>query len=256
MDREAYKIFATLEHRHWWFLGRRKLYGALLRDVLTRDRGAPPADLTVLDVGCGTGGFLGELGRLGRVVGLEMESAAIEHCRGQGFTDTLVARCDAVPLAAGCADVACLFDVLEHTPDDVAVLREVRRSLAPGGHVAVSVPAYQFLFAHNDRTAHHFRRYTRGRLLKALREAGFEVRRATYVNVLLGLFIVPAVLLFKLKERVFGPPSAPGANNLTVRTPRLLNALFAKIFAGERHVLRHVSSPFGHSVFAVARNPG
>ena len=88
MDREAYKIFATLEHRHWWFLGRRKLYGALLRDVLTRDRGAPPADLTVLDVGCGTGGFLGELGRLGRVVGLEMESAAIEHCRGQGFTDT------------------------------------------------------------------------------------------------------------------------------------------------------------------------
>ena len=58
---------------------------------------------------------------------------------------------------------------------------------------------------------------------------------------------------FKLKEALF--PPREGSSNLSWPVPRPLNRLLAWIFASERHVLRHVSAPFGHSLFVVARRP-
>ena len=252
MEREAFKLFATLERDHWWFRGRRAVYLPLLEHALD---GGPRRPLRLLDVGCGVGGFLGPLGRLGEVCGTERDEASVRWCRERGFLRTLVAACDALPVPAASHDVVCLWDVIEHVDDDAGVLREAHRVLRPGGHVALSVPAYQFLFAQNDRVAHHKRRYTRGRLVDVLRAAGFEVVRATYVNVLLSLVIVPVVLALKLEQALRPPPPDDPSNNLSVRIPRPLNELLAGVFACERHVLRHLSAPFGHSVFAVGRRP-
>jgi len=293
VERYGFKLFAELADRHWWFLGRRRLYLSLLRSVLERDgiavppgaaddvpafpaardastvaaargastaaaprgaaAGAAPA-LAVLDIGCGVGGFLTSLARFGRVTGLELDEPAIAFCRERGFPRTLVAASDRLPVPQASQDLLCLWDVLEHTPDDRAVLTEMLRCLRPGGHLVLSVPAYQWLYSNNDRVAHHFRRYTRGDLVRKLRAAGFEVRKATYVNCVLGVAIIPTVLVIKGWERLFHVPYAT-RNNLDLPAPGPINALFAGIFAGERHVLRHVSSPFGHSLFVVARRP-
>src|SRR5262249_14428140 len=161
--------------------------------------------------------------------GLELDAEAIAYCRRRGLPRTLVARSDALPVAAASQDLLCLWDVLEHTPDDRAVLAELYRCLRPGGHLALSVPAYQFPYANNHRVAHHQRRYTRGGLVKRLREAGFEVRKATYVNVALSVLIIPAVLLIKLKERLRPVPD-DDTTNLSWRLPRPVNALLAAIF--------------------------
>jgi SAM-dependent methyltransferase len=253
VERYGFKLFAALQDRHWWFIGRRRLYLPLLRGVLEQDGVLPPLR-SVLDVGCGVGGFLGPLADFGRVTGLELDEPSIAWCREHGFPRTAVAASDRLPVPEASQDLLCLWDVLEHTPDDRAVLAEMRRALRPGGHLVLSVPAYQWLYANNDRVAHHFRRYTRGDLVRKLRASGLEVRKATYVNCVLGLAIVPTVLLIKLRERAFNIPFAT-SNNLDVPAPGPLNALFGAIFAGERHVLRHVSSPFGHSLFVVARRP-
>jgi SAM-dependent methyltransferase len=219
----------------------------------TTSRTAAPA-LAILDIGCGVGAFLTSLARFGRVTGLELDEPSIAFCREHGFPLTAVAGSDHLPVPAASQDLLCLWDVLEHTPDDRAVLAEMLRCLKPGGHLAISVPSYQFLYANNDRVAHHFRRYTRGDLVRKLRQAGFEVRKATYVNCVLGLAIVPTVLAIKAREKLLHIPYGT-KNNLDVPAPGPLNALFAGIFGGERHVLRHVSSPFGHSLFVVARRP-
>jgi SAM-dependent methyltransferase len=253
VERAAFKQFALLESRHWWFVGRRRLYPELLARVLRRDRGVE-GGLRVVDVGCGVGGFLEPLQRFGRVLGLELDEPAIAFCRERGQRDTAVAISDALPLLRASQDLVCLWDVLEHTPDDARVLKEALDCLKPGGHLALSVPAYGFLYANNDRVAHHRRRYTRGQIRSRLREAGFEVRKATYVNVLLSLVIIPAVLLIKCKERLFPVQDDP-TSNLTWPVPRPLNALLAWVFASERHVLSVWDAPFGHSIFAVARRP-
>lgn len=255
MDRKAFELFAKLEERHWWFVGRRRLYVPLLEHVLTRRLGHPPRNLRVADVGCGVGGFLAPLAKLGHVFGLELDEPALEFAAAHDRGPLAAGRCDQLPLPDDSIDVATLWDVLEHTEDDLAVLREVVRCLRPGGHVAVSVPAYQFLFANNDRVAHHHRRYTRGMLLKRMAAAGLTPVKATYVNVILAPAIIPAVLLLKLKERLMGRSQAD-ANNLSFSTPRPLNALLATIFSGERHLLRHLSAPFGHSLFVVAAKLG
>ncbi|RKY20292.1 MAG: hypothetical protein DRQ55_08115 [Planctomycetota bacterium] len=253
MDRAAFALFAKLEQQHWWFRGRRGLYLPLLEHVLRR-QGVTPGQLTVADLGCGVGGFLAPMQRFGRVIGLELDEPAVAFAHERGRSAMAVAACDPLPLADASIDLATLWDVLEHTPDDTAVLREAARVLRPGGHLALSVPAYQFLFAHNDEVAHHYRRYTRGAVLRRLRAAGLEPVKATYVNVTLSPLIIPAVLALKLKQRLLCR-GHEGANNLTVRTPRVANALLARVFAAERALLKHVSAPFGHSILAVARRP-
>ena len=255
MERAAFDLFASLQADHWWFRGRRTLYTALLEHVLRRDLQRAPRGLRVLDVGCGAGGWLQPLSVFGTVTGIELDEPSIRFCREHELHRTLVGRVDALPVPPASHDLVCLWDVIEHTPDDLQVLAEARRALRPGGHLVLSVPAYQFLYANNDRVAHHYRRYTRGRLVRQLQAAGFSVRKATYVNTLLGIGIIPAVLLIKLKEGLARVPDDPG-NNLSIRVPRPLNTALAAVFGSERHLLRHVDAPFGHSLFAVARKDG
>lgn len=69
-----------------------------------------------------------------------------------------------------------MLDVIEHVEDDVAFVRDVvDGSLAPGGWVLVSVPAYQALFSSHDRALRHFRRYAPGSIRTVLEAAGLRV---------------------------------------------------------------------------------
>lgn len=250
MDREAFHQFATLEERHWWFRGRRALYLPVLEHALRRRLGRDPTDLLVIDAGCGTGGFLEPLRRFGTVHGFELDEPSVGFCQERGFTNTFVGRSDQLAFRPDTVDLFTLFDVLEHTPDDEAVLAELHRNLKPGGHICLSVPAYQWLFSNNDKVAHHYRRYTRGELTTKLRRAGFEIVKATYVNVTLSPLIIPAVLAMKLKQRLF-PVEDDTTTNLSHTPAAPINGTLGAIFGGERHLLRHVSAPFGHSLLVI-----
>lgn len=76
------------------------------------------------------------------------------------------------------------INVLEHLEDDAAFLRDFYRCLEPGGRLFVYVPAFQVLFSANDERVGHVRRYTRSTLVNRIRDAGFVVERARYVDSL------------------------------------------------------------------------
>jgi len=156
-----------------------------------------------------------------------------------------------LPFADASFDLVCLFDTIEHIPDDEQALREARRVCKPGGHVFVSVPAYAWLWSQNDRTAHHLRRYTAGRLRSVLRRAGFVPEKVSYFNTLLLPLIVPAVLWQKLMDRLGRLPA--GYNNMSVPLSPWCNRLFTALMSSERFLLRWLSAPLGHSVMALAR---
>lgn len=247
MDRVAYEAFAELEHSHFWFVSRRRIFF----DQLDRALGPDAKGHRVLEVGCGAGGMMGPLQRYGEVTGLDIDLEYVQFCRSRGFTRVLCGSGYELPFGDGAFDLVCLFDTIEHIPDDVQALREIRRVLRPGGAVFLSVPAYQWLWSQNDKTAHHFRRYTRSRLRRALRAAGLAPVRASYFNSLLLPLIVPAVLWQKLMDRMGRLPA--GYNNMSVRLSPFVNRVFTWIMSSERRVLRHLTLPAGHSVFALAR---
>jgi SAM-dependent methyltransferase len=245
MEETAYRQFVELERTHFWFIGRRRIFMHLLGQQLNGQ-----ADARILDVGCGAGGMLEPLARFGTVTGVDTSPELVEFCRSRGFARTVVGSAYELPARDGSVDLVTLFDTIEHVPDDARALREARRALGFGGVLFISVPAYQFLYANNDRVAHHERRYTARQLRRKLADAGFEPVKITYFNTLLFPLILPAVLLKKLQERLVSPGDR---TNLSHALPRLLNALLTTIMSSERRLLTRWNMPFGHSIIAIAR---
>ena len=174
----------------------------------------------------------------------------VGQCRARGINNVLAASATELPIKGGFFDLVTLFDCLEHIDDDQAALNEARRVLRPDGLLFVSVPSYQFLYAQNDRLAHHKRRYTLSALRSKIHGAGFEVVHASYINFWLFPIILPIVLTIKLKDHV-GLGNGR-TTNLSYPLPQWMHGCLAAIFSSERHVVSRWSSPVGHSLFLLA----
>ncbi len=77
--------------------------------------------------------------------------------------------------------VVCL-NVVEHLPDDVAALRNIRNALAEGGRAVVLVPCGPWLYGSLDEVLGHYRRYTPEQLVDAAQRAGFQVEQVLKFN--------------------------------------------------------------------------
>lgn len=98
--------------------------------------GAGPGRL--LDVGCGEGAFLRFVrGRGWSAVGLEVAWSAAASASLSGVA---VGGLDAVRADAG-FDAITFWDVLEHVPEPLQMLRAARERLRPGGVVVTSLPS-------------------------------------------------------------------------------------------------------------------
>jgi len=246
MEPTVYEQFAHLEEGHFWFKGRRAIFFDLIQRSLNGRR-----DLQILEIGCGAGGMLAPLQRFGHVHGVDIAHDYMRYCRHRGHERVVTGSGYELPFADNSFDLVALFDVIEHIEDDHRVLLETKRILKPNGQVFISVPAYQFLWSQNDRVAHHLRRYTSSQLSKVLAGAGLQPRKLTYFNTFLFPLILPAVLVLKLKEMVFGLPDSQ--TNLSHDFKEPVNSMFAWLMGAERYLLRHMEFPFGHSLIAIAR---
>jgi len=193
-----------------------------------------PEPGAVLDVGCGRGLMLAELGRRGwKAVGVEMSEAASRHAREELGLDVRVGELTALELPASSFDVVCFFHVLEHLPDPDAALAEARRVLKPDGRLLVEVPNFGSLQSrlargrgfHVDAPRHLFH-FTRAALVSALERAGFEPGRVRTHSFEFGYFGMLQSLLNRftrrqnalyemLKNRTARPPGSLGGDSAT-----------------------------------------
>jgi SAM-dependent methyltransferase len=251
MQQHTYAILRRVEERHWWFVGRRRIIRSFLERLCRDLKGARPghagpnSTLKILDVGCGTGANLEMLSQFGEAEGVDVSDEALSFCRQRGLTNVKQGAAESLPYKTDSFDLVTGLDVVEHFDDDLAGLKEMRRVLRQGGRALLFVPAFMFLWGVQDDVSNHRRRYTLKELKGVVQDAGFEVERATYVNL---SFFAP-ILLGRLFMRATGlkPESE---NNLTVG---FLNGVLGRLLGSESLPLRFLNFPFGVSIICVVR---
>lgn len=146
----------------------RYLVPALFRPLAAEliGRAAPQPGDRVLDVACGTGAVARQLpplvGTDGTVVGLDFSPAMLDVAHSLPPSnppiDWRLGSADAIPAPDASFDLVFCQQGLQFFPDRAAALREMRRVLAPGGRVVLSVsrglehqPVYAALNAAMER---------------------------------------------------------------------------------------------------------
>lgn len=181
-DPQAFAALAAAEQGSFWFRTRNRL----ILWTLKRHR---PTMERYLEIGCGTGFVLSAVCASFpglEATGSEVFVAGLPHARRRlPGVELLQMDAQRVPYNAE-FDAVGAFDVLEHIDDDDRVLREVHRSLKPGGALVVTVPQHPRLWSAQDDYAHHVRRYRIGELASKMRAAGFQIELDTsFVSLLL-----------------------------------------------------------------------
>ncbi|HTR89306.1 MAG TPA: class I SAM-dependent methyltransferase [Solirubrobacteraceae bacterium] len=197
MDRNYELQTHRAEDRHWWYRGRRTVLERVIGDLRL------PARARILDAGCGSGRNMVDLARHGTVTGIELSSTSVELARERKVGEVMEGSLLQMPFESGSFDFGASLDVIEHLEDDVGALRELRRVIAPGGTLLITVPAYQWLWSGHDVINHHHRRYTRRSLAAAAERAGWESVRTTYFNSLL----LPVAIVLRVLERFSRKPT-------------------------------------------------
>jgi SAM-dependent methyltransferase len=145
---------------------------------------------------------------------VDLSQASLRKLRAHGGHG--VRASGRLPFCDGAFSAVCMFEVLEHIPDDDQAIAEIARVLRPGGALLFSVPVNPAAYSGFDAACEHVRRYDARDLAQRLSAHGLDIERwATQrsrfrpgVGWLAGVLLrvanrVPALMLW-LKRKALG----------------------------------------------------
>jgi SAM-dependent methyltransferase len=238
VDLKEAEILGTSIDDHWYYISKGRALCHFLGDIKVDQ---------VLDVGAGSGVFsrlLLDEGYCDSAICVDSnydEEKAETH-RGKPIEFVRSAMSVAPKLVL-------MMDVLEHVADDTALLRDYVEQLEPGGHVLITVPAFQFMWSGHDVFLEHFRRYTIKSLEAVVVQSGLDPVKSRYFFG--GLF--PALAVMRgIRKLSFNRGSLNARSELKTYPGWLNNALIT-FHDIERRTLFGVNKFFGLSAFCLCR---
>ncbi len=143
---------------------------------------------SVLDVGCSTGLFLNTARSAGwDVFGVEYSADSAQQARQKFGLNVVDGALDASRLQGRTFDVVTLWDVLEHVPEPLVTLAEVRKLLKPDGLLFIKTPnvdgwfprlslrlARRLNFWRHPEPPGHLFQFSETTLKRIVQQAGFE----------------------------------------------------------------------------------
>lgn len=134
--------------------------------------------MSVADIGAGTGYFSTRLARVSpkvSVYAVDVEPAMVDHLKKRAQAEklanvTAVLAAAASPNLAAPVDVVLVVDTYHHLPDRPSYFRELRKSLKPGGRVAI----VDFRKNAPDGPPEHFR-FTPQQIESEMKTAGYQL---------------------------------------------------------------------------------
>ena len=231
------------ESTSWWAVARRRLFQETLGQALDGKR-----EGRVLDLGCAANLQCDHVPDL-RVIHVHSSLPLLAFQQMEGGENLVCSRPEELAFVSNSFDAIVCGDLLQSAPDDVVVLRELRRVLKDGGLLCLTVPAYMFLWGEADEAAGNQRRYSASELRRKLNTCGFEIHRVSYF-VAAGL--VPSMIARfgkdTFKKTVARIPQS-------AETSRLANAGMVTLLDFERTLMHYINLPFGTRLVGWARKP-
>ena len=245
MDKLYYEEYFDLERKHWWFRARKKIIASLLKKYFRED------DASILNVGAATGETSNMLGSFGAVTSVEYEKECCSFVKQKLNLDFIPASITELPFGNNSFNLVCAFDVIEHVQDDHLAVQEMMRVCKPGGLIAVTVPAYMFLWSHHDDINHHIRRYSPHELSNLFRNLNGKKIYSSYFNTIL----FPIIAITRLAANVFPKVvNRRGSGSDFSYSGGSLSSLFYSLMVSENFWMsRGISFPFGVSQILLFR---
>jgi 2-polyprenyl-3-methyl-5-hydroxy-6-metoxy-1,4-benzoquinol methylase len=135
----------------------------------------------LLDIGCAEGFFLFNASKAGYITkGIELSQDAAAYARGEFDIDVETKPLEELQFSQDYFDVVTLWQVLEHLPYPLMILKEIYRILKPGGLIVVAtpniagIPAKVFGRRWWNIKRGHINQFTPKTLVAVLKNAGFK----------------------------------------------------------------------------------
>jgi SAM-dependent methyltransferase len=236
--KEEEYILGDKIHDHWYYVSKGRAMRKFLGDMKIPE---------ILDVGAGSGIFSRQLlneGVCDRAVCLDPNypEEKTENHNGKQiqFVKTIEKSSQKLIL---------MMDVLEHVPDDLALLKEYVDSMEVGGHVLITVPAFQFLWSGHDVFLEHYRRYTIEMIEAVVKKAGMTPVESRYFFG----SIFPAIAAIRGIKKAFLDRGAIKAQSELKLYPDWLNNALITVHDIERRTFFSFNKLFGLSIFCMCR---
>ncbi len=185
MHNSEYENIYTNELTHWWYL----TLHSLIIQIIYKEFG-DNNNISILDAGCGTGGFLSKLDDYSQKEGFDFSETAVDFCLKRGLTNCFVQDLNTwVPSRT--YDVIVSSDVLYHKNiiDDQLIFNRFYEALNPGGILILNLPAFEILKRNHDIVVETKKRYTRKDLRQLYSNTKFK-RMQSFYRLPLLFFVV------------------------------------------------------------------
>ncbi len=157
-----------------------------LKNAINKEYWVPPlpAGARVLEIGCGTGSFLGALKHKGwELHGVEMFSEPAELAAKRHGIKIHQGEVEKVDFPEKHFDAIFAWMVVEHLFDPVELLKKLGKSLRPGGYLVISIPnagSWEFRFFRSHwfglEIPRHLFHFTPKTIRRLLELSHFQVR--------------------------------------------------------------------------------
>jgi len=167
------EICYEIEESSFWFKHRNNC-------ILASIKNHPPNG-TIFDIGGGNGyvaKFLQDNGY--NVVLIEPGIIGASNALKRGLYHVVCSTFENAGINENSLPAVGLFDVLEHIQDDQHFISLIRKKMTLSGKLYLTVPAYNWLWSHEDDLSGHYRRYTLDVLRNLLSRSGFGILYSTY----------------------------------------------------------------------------
>lgn len=250
MEKHEYKKMFSCEKNLWWYKNLRLFLKQELNKLIKQRQ---KKQIKILDAGCGTGGNLKMLQKIGfkKTFGFDVSKKAISFCKKRELKNIKLGSINKIPFEKNSFDIVICINVLESQEVNLKkAFKELIRVLKPKGSLLLVLSAHQYLLSEHDLAVHSVQRFNKKKVLKYFSSSKSKIVWQKYYF----FFLFPFIAIIRiLKNILFKLKGSKKPQSDVKKSVKWLNSLFYSITKKEADLAKYISFPWGSSLFVLIK---